>query len=51
MHDVPNGLALWLGGLILLIVVLVYVVPLWKARRKRGTPMPDDDLDTDASDV
>lgn len=44
MHDVPYGLTLWLGGLI---VVLVYVVPWWKARRKRDAPMPTDDLGTD----
>lgn len=47
MHDVPYGLAIWLGGLFLLIVFVVYLMPWWKARRKRGTPMPtDDDLDT-----
>ena len=40
MHDVPYGLPIWLGGLLLLIVIVMYVVPRWKARRKRGTPPP-----------
>ena len=47
MHDVPYGRTLWLGGLLLLSVVLVYVVPWWKARRKRDATMPTDDLGTD----
>ncbi len=35
MHNVPYGLPIWLGGLLLLIVVLVYVKPWWEARRMR----------------
>jgi hypothetical protein len=33
MHDVPYGLAIWLGGLLLLIVFVLYVLPWLKARR------------------
>ena len=50
MHDVPYGLALWLGGLILLILFVLYVLPWLKSRLKRSAPPPlgrTDELDTD----
>jgi len=50
MHTLQPGLYLWLAGLVLLIVVVTYGVPWWKARRERGTrpripPGTDADLD------
>ncbi len=37
MHDVPYGLAIWLGGLLLLIVCVLYVLPWLKARWESHT--------------
>ncbi|WP_158225308.1 hypothetical protein [Rubrivirga sp. SAORIC476] len=41
MHDVPYGLAIWLGGLILLVVFVLYVLPWWQGRRASNAP-PDE---------
>lgn len=41
MHDVPYGLAIWLGGLIPLVVFVLYVLPWWRGRRASNAP-PDE---------
>ena len=50
MHNVPYGLAIWLGGLLLLIVVLVYVKPCWEARRAQPPAPPEPPRDPHADD-